>query len=99
MMEARAGKELEREAGSFDSPEATTSGLGAMSAMAGIVIGTIYILNPTFGFVEFLPDNWPIVGNLDEAGASGFVILGLQYLGRRRREKRALGEAARGPRD
>ena len=29
-------------------------------------LGLVYILNPTLGVLEFLPDNLPIVGNLDD---------------------------------
>jgi hypothetical protein len=29
----------------------------------------VYILNPTAGVIEFIPDNLPIVGNLDEGVA------------------------------
>ena len=28
---------------------------------------TIYLMNPGFGFIELIPDNIPIAGNLDEA--------------------------------
>jgi hypothetical protein len=38
------------------------------------VLGGIYLLNPSFGVLEFIPDNLPIVGNLDE-GASVILIL------------------------
>lgn len=34
----------------------------------------VYILNPSFGLFEFLPDNLPVVGNLDEAAATGILI-------------------------
>ena len=33
------------------------------------VLGIVYILNPTAGVIEFIPDNLPIVGNLDEGVA------------------------------
>ena len=29
----------------------------------------MYLVNPTAGFFELLPDNLPLLGNLDEAGA------------------------------
>jgi len=32
-------------------------------------LGVVYILNPTAGIIELLPDNLPIVGNLDEGAA------------------------------
>ena len=43
--------------------------------MAGI--GFLYILNPTLGVFELIPDNFPIVGNLDEGLASMLIWLGL----------------------
>jgi uncharacterized membrane protein YkvA (DUF1232 family) len=36
------------------------------------LIGVGYMLFPTFGFLELVPDILPLVGNLDEAGA-GFL--------------------------
>ncbi len=41
------------------------------------IIGLIYILNPTFGVIEFLPDNLPIVGNLDEGIAYLLIWYGI----------------------
>jgi len=41
------------------------------------VIGVIYILNPTLGVLEFLPDNLPIIGNLDESVAVMLVLAGV----------------------
>jgi len=41
------------------------------------VIGVIYILNPTLGILEFLPDNLPIIGNLDESVAVMLVLAGI----------------------
>ncbi len=37
-------------------------------ALAGL-ISLIYLFNPTAGILELIPDNFPIVGNLDEAAA------------------------------
>jgi hypothetical protein len=34
------------------------------------VIGGLYLLNPTGGMIELLPDNLPLIGNLDEGGAA-----------------------------
>lgn len=48
-------------------------------------IGLVYILNPTFGLVELIPDNLPIIGNLDEGGAFLLVMYGvLEFLERNR---------------
>ncbi len=41
------------------------------------VIGLIYILNPTMGILELLPDNLPIIGNLDEGVAFLLIWFGL----------------------
>ena len=37
--------------------------------LAGIV-AFIYLLNPTFGIFELLPDNIPLIGNVDDATAT-----------------------------
>ena len=41
------------------------------------VFGLIYLLNPTFGVFEFIPDNLPIIGNLDESVAFMLVLAGI----------------------
>ena len=41
------------------------------------VVGLIYLLNPTFGVFEFIPDNLPIIGNLDESVAILLVLAGI----------------------
>jgi len=41
------------------------------------IIGLVYILNPTAGILEFIPDNIPLIGNLDEGVAFMFIIAGL----------------------
>ncbi len=40
-----------------------------------------YLINPTAGVLEFIPDNFPIVGNIDEAAASAILIAALAYFG------------------
>lgn len=57
--------------------------LGTVTAVLGAGFGLLYVLNPTFGLFELLPDNLPGVGNLDEAGAAAMLIFGLRYLFRR----------------
>jgi uncharacterized membrane protein YkvA (DUF1232 family) len=37
------------------------------------IVGLIYLLNPTAGVFEIIPDNLPIIGNLDE-GAAALLI-------------------------
>ena len=41
----------------------------------------LYLLNIGVGFIELIPDNIPVVGNLDEATAAILLINYLQYLG------------------
>lgn len=49
-------------------------------ALAGL-LGALYLLNPTAGLFELLPDNLPLIGNLDEAAAVVLVIGALRYFG------------------
>jgi uncharacterized membrane protein YkvA (DUF1232 family) len=41
----------------------------------------IYILNPSFGIFEILPDNLPLIGNLDEGLATTLLLWCLNYFG------------------
>ena len=45
------------------------------------VLAALYILNPTAGLFEIIPDNLPLVGNLDEAAAVALLIMCLKYFG------------------
>ncbi len=45
------------------------------------LLATLYILNPTAGVFEILPDNLPLVGNLDEAAAVALLLMCLKYFG------------------
>lgn len=47
--------------------------------LAGL-LGFVYILNPTAGVLELLPDNLPFVGNLDEGAAFALLWYGLVEL-------------------
>lgn len=50
--------------------------------------GFVYILNPGAGIFELIPDNIPLIGNLDEAGAAMLIWYGLlEILESRRRRK------------
>jgi uncharacterized membrane protein YkvA (DUF1232 family) len=51
-----------------------------IAAGAGI-FSLVYLLNPTAGFVELIPDNIPLFGNLDEAAATAILIAALAYFG------------------
>ncbi len=41
------------------------------------IFGLVYILNPGFGVFEFIPDNLPIIGNLDEGVAVMLILAGI----------------------
>lgn len=41
------------------------------------IIGAIYLLNPTAGMIELIPDITPIIGNLDEGLAMVLVMAGI----------------------
>lgn len=38
------------------------------------LFSVVYLINPTAGVFEFIPDNIPLIGNLDEAGATALLI-------------------------
>lgn len=48
-------------------------GLGALAV--------VYLANPTAGFFELIPDNIPLIGNLDEAAAVVILLNTLRYYG------------------
>ncbi len=54
--------------------------LGVLLAIGGILVSVFVLLNLTFGIVE-LPDNLPLVGNLDETLAAAVLFSCLRYLG------------------
>jgi hypothetical protein len=45
------------------------------------IVSALYLLNVTAGFIEFIPDNVPVFGNLDEAAATALLINCLAYFG------------------
>lgn len=45
------------------------------------ILSLIYLLNPGMGVFELIPDTFPIIGNLDEAGAVFLLIMCLRYFG------------------
>ena len=47
------------------------------------LLGMFYLVNPTAGLFEIIPDNLPIFGNLDEAGVTTAVLLALRTLFKR----------------
>jgi uncharacterized membrane protein YkvA (DUF1232 family) len=53
---------------------------GFFVALIGLLCG-FYLLNPTWGVIEFIPDNIPFVGNIDEATTAAILIACLRYFG------------------
>ena len=49
--------------------------------LASGIVSALYLLNVGFGIAEFIPDNIPIFGNLDEAAATALLINCLAYFG------------------
>ncbi len=55
--------------------------------MKGIIVfcfgalAVLYLMNPTLGMFELIPDNFPVIGNLDEAAATSLLIVCLRYFG------------------
>ena len=47
----------------------------------GILLGVIYLMNPTAGVIELIPDNLPFIGNIDEAAVVFFILKYLRDLG------------------
>lgn len=54
--------------------------LGTVGALIGLIISFAFLLNLSFGLLE-IPDNLPILGNIDEVVASAFLLGCLRYLG------------------
>ena len=50
-------------------------------AILGIIVSSAYLLNIGAGIFELLPDNLPIVGNLDELAAASLLFASLKYFG------------------
>jgi len=49
-------------------------------AITGL-LSLLYILNPGAGVFELIPDNIPLIGNLDEATAVMVLLASLRYFG------------------
>ena len=52
-----------------------------ISVIGAALFALVYLINPTAGFLEFIPDNIPLIGNLDEAGAVFILLSALRYFG------------------
>ncbi|MGV3523603.1 MAG: DUF1232 domain-containing protein [Candidatus Sericytochromatia bacterium] len=45
------------------------------------LLSVLYLLNPTAGIFELIPDNLPLIGNLDEAAATTLILAALREYG------------------
>lgn len=54
--------------------------LGVLGWLTVGVVGVVYLVNPGAGLLELIPDNLPMVGNLDEATATVLVLSAFKYL-------------------
>jgi len=61
--------------------------LNSIMTILGGLLGTAYLLNLGAGIFELIPDNIPVIGNLDEAAATALVINCLLHLGKARKAK------------
>lgn len=43
------------------------------------IFSFLHLLNLTAGVIELIPDNIPLIGNLDEAGATALLIGALKH--------------------
>ena len=50
-------------------------------AIAGVAVSMLYLVNPTAGVFELIPDVIPVVGNLDEVFFTGLLLTSLARLG------------------
>ncbi len=50
------------------------------------LLGFIYLLNPTSGVIELLPDNLPLIGNIDEGAAALALWYGILELKKARKK-------------
>ena len=53
---------------------------GALAALLGVALSLLFLANLTFGIVE-IPDNIPLVGNIDEVFATAILVSCLSRFG------------------
>lgn len=55
--------------------------LQTLIVLAVGAVSALYLVNPSFGLFELIPDNLPMVGNLDEADATALLVGVARYFG------------------
>ncbi len=58
-----------------------SAGMKSVLVILAAILSAIYLINPTAGFIEFIPDNLPVIGNLDEATATAILLACARYFG------------------
>lgn len=66
-----------------------SGGAGAVDPQIGVPVGSlilgiiclVYLINPGAGVIELLPDNLPIIGNIDEGLAMTGLLMALSNMG------------------
>lgn len=72
---------MENQKPTHDRTEGKRSLVGSLLVGLFGALGVVYLINPTAGLIELIPDNLPVIGNLDEAAAVMLVISCLAYFG------------------
>jgi uncharacterized membrane protein YkvA (DUF1232 family) len=84
----------------MEQQEGCAGTLRDILVLGAAALALIYLINPGAGFIELIPDNFPIIGNMDELGAAAILIGAMRYYGIdplhlfERRERAKLPEAA-----
>ena len=52
-----------------------------LTGRCGRLLSLVYLFNPRRGCFELIPDNFPIIGNLDEAAAVAIILAAFRYYG------------------
>ena len=65
---------------SFFTTPLTARGWPRWIVLGLAALGLLYIVSPTLGLFELLPDSLPIVGNLDEGAAFLLIWYGIMEL-------------------
>jgi hypothetical protein len=71
---------MSEQAAAVPAPDPRTR-LGKVLAVAGVILSAAFLLNVGMGVLFEIPDNLPIIGNLDEAAATALLLACLRYLG------------------
>lgn len=86
-MENPPTKPVSRERSGFTTP-LSQRGFPRWTVILMSLVGAVYLLNPGAGIFELLPDNLPIIGNLDEGAAFMAFWYGLMEFKESRKQRR-----------